>query len=79
MNWPMPVQDILVNKKRYAYLVSENLRNFLFDARDSIVVLTHMRGLLSLHLHHRLSQGPHLRRSIVGSRFFRYLYDKSFQ
>ena len=29
-------------KKRYVYLVGENVGNFQTDARDSIVVLTHI-------------------------------------
>ena len=34
------LHDILDKKKRYAYLAIGNLRNFRFDAGDSIVVLT---------------------------------------
>ena len=34
-------------------LFVENVGNFQDDARDSIVVLTHMRGSLLLHLHQR--------------------------
>ena len=34
------IQDIRKKKKRYAYLVLENVGNFQIDARDSIVVLT---------------------------------------
>ena len=35
-------QDIREKKKRYVYLVGENVGNFQTDARDSIVVLTHI-------------------------------------
>ncbi|NBH90549.1 hypothetical protein D7V78_15835 [Parabacteroides distasonis] len=36
-------QDIRKKKKkRYVYLVGENVGNFQTDARDSIVVLTHI-------------------------------------
>ncbi len=34
-------------------LFVENVGNFQADARDSIVVLAHMRGSLLLHLHQR--------------------------
>lgn len=34
-------------------LFVENVGNFQDDARDGIVVLTHMRGSLLLHLHQR--------------------------
>ena len=34
-------------------LFVENVGNFQTDARDSIVVFTHMRELLMLHLHQR--------------------------
>ena len=34
------IQDIRKKKKRYAYLVLENVGNFQIDARDSIAVLT---------------------------------------
>ena len=41
------IQDIRKKKKkRYAYLVLENVGNFQIDARDSIVVLTLNRGQL---------------------------------
>ena len=35
-------QDIREKKKRYVYLVGENVGNFQTDVRDSIVVLTHI-------------------------------------
>ena len=35
-------QDIREKKKRYVYLVGENVGNFQTDTRDSIVVLTHI-------------------------------------
>jgi hypothetical protein len=35
-------QDIKEKKKRYVYLVGENVGNFQTDARDSIVVLMHI-------------------------------------
>ena len=35
-------QDIEKKKKRYVYLAGENVGNFQTDARDSIVVLTHI-------------------------------------
>ena len=59
----------LKNKKRYAYLVSENLRNF-HSSKDSIVVLTRIAWAAIVTSAHWLSQGHHLRRGIVGSRFF---------
>ena len=40
-------------KKRYVYLVLENVENFQIDARDSIVVLTLWSWLLLLHLRQR--------------------------
>lgn len=46
----------------------ENVGNFQIDARDRIVVLTHMRGSLSLHLHQKVSYDHQQRRSIVCSR-----------
>ena len=36
------VQNIRKRKKRYVYLVGENVGNFQTDARDSIVVLKHI-------------------------------------
>ena len=35
-------KHIRIKKKRYVYLVGENVGNFQTDARDSIVVLTHI-------------------------------------
>ena len=62
--WSYPTRNIL--KKRYAYLVDENLRNFQMS-KDSIVALTLWRGLLLLHLLIRFSQDLHLRRGICGT------------
>ena len=50
------------NTKRYAYLVSENLRNFR-QSKDSIVVLTHIAWAAIVTSAHRLSQGLHLGRA----------------
>ncbi len=50
------------NKKRYAYLVSENLRNFR-QSKDSIVVLTRIAWAAIVTSAHRLSQGLHLGRA----------------
>ena len=36
------IQYIKEKKKRYVYLAGENVGNFQTDARDSIVVLTHI-------------------------------------
>lgn len=62
--WVLSDPDIL--KKRHAYLVDENLRNFQMS-KDSIVALTLWRGLLLLHLLIRFSQDLHLRRGICGT------------
>ena len=59
----------LDNRKRYVYLLSENLRNFQLS-KDSIVVLTHIAWAAIVASAHRQSQGLHLRRDIAGSRFF---------
>ncbi len=48
-DWGNPFQDIREKKKRYAYLVLENVGNFQIEYKDSIVVLTLWRGLLLLH------------------------------
>ncbi len=47
-----------------------NVGNSRISARDSMVVLTHMRGLLLLHLHEWFPTTYKSRRGIVGSRFF---------
>ncbi len=49
-----------------------NVGNSKTDARDSIVVLTCMRGSLLLHMHQRFPTTYKLERGIVGSRFFLY-------
>ena len=49
----LPIQDILKIRSVMLILFVENVGNFQDDARDSIVVLTHMRGSLLLHLHQR--------------------------
>ena len=46
-----------------------NVGNSRISARDSMVVLTHMRGLLLLHLHEWFPTTYKSRRGIVGSRF----------
>ena len=56
------------NKKRYAYLVIGNLRNFRFDARDSIVVLTHIAWVTIVTSASKVSYDLQSRRGIVGSR-----------
>ena len=43
------------NTKRYAYLVSENLRNFR-QSKDSIVVLTRIAWAANVTSAHRVSQ-----------------------
>ena len=48
------------NTKRYAYLVSENLRNFR-QSKDSIVVLTRIAWAAIVTSAHRLSQGPQIK------------------
>ena len=55
--------------KRYAYLVSENLRNFR-QSKDNIVVLTHIVWAAIVTSAHWLSQGHHLGRGIFSLRFF---------
>lgn len=65
---PFGLHDI-VNQKRYAYLVIGNLRNFRFDARDSMVVLTHMAWAAIVTSASWAFSGPPIRRGIVGSRF----------
>lgn len=50
------------NTKRYAYLVSENLRIFR-QSKDSIVVLTRIAWAAIVTSAHRLSQGLHLGRA----------------
>lgn len=59
----------LKNKKRYAHLVIGNLRNFRFDARDSIVVLTRIAWAAIVTSASWAFSGPPIRRGIVGSRF----------
>ena len=56
------------NTKRYAYLVSENLRNFR-QSKDSIVVLTRIAWAAIVTSAQMVSYDLHLRRGIVGSRF----------
>lgn len=55
-------------KKRYAYLVSENVGNFR-PSKDSIVVLTRIAWTAIVTSAQMVSYDLHLRRSIVGSRF----------
>ena len=57
------------NKKRYAYLVSENLRNFR-QSKDSIVVLTRIAWAAIVTSASKVSYDHQQRRGIVGSRFF---------
>ena len=38
----LSLQDIRKKKRRYAYLVLENVGNFQIRCKDSIVVLTHI-------------------------------------
>lgn len=59
---PLSVTTFWKNKKRYAYLVSENLRNFR-QSKDSIVVLTRIAWAAIVTSAHRLSQGLHLGRA----------------
>ena len=42
VDWGNSLQDTLKKKERYVYLISENVGSFQTDARDSIVVLTHI-------------------------------------
>lgn len=56
-------------QKRYAYLVIGNLRNFRFDARDSIVFLTHIAWVAIVTSASWAFSGPPIRRGIVSSRF----------
>ncbi|NBH93143.1 hypothetical protein D1638_11085 [Muribaculaceae bacterium Z1] len=55
-------------KKRYAYLVSENVGNFQ-SSKDSIVVLTRIAWAAIVTSAQMVSYDLHLRRGIVGSRF----------
>ena len=56
------------NKKRYAYLVSENVGNFR-PSKDSLVVLTNIAWAAIVTSAQMVSYDLHLRRGIVGSRF----------
>lgn len=58
----LSVMTFWKNTKRYAYLVSENLRNFR-QGKDSIVVLTRIAWAAIVTSAHRLSQGLHLGRA----------------
>ncbi|MBW9279731.1 hypothetical protein FDF36_18790 [Bacteroides fragilis] len=53
-------QDIREKKKRYVYLVGENVRNFQTDVRDSIVVLTHIAWTVIVTSASKVSYNLHL-------------------
>ncbi|ROT19437.1 hypothetical protein EEL52_09715 [Muribaculaceae bacterium Isolate-113 (HZI)] len=53
-------------------LFVENVGNFQNDARDSIVVLTHIAWGTIVTSASKVSYDPQQRRGIVGSRFFIY-------
>lgn len=58
-----------IKKKRYAHQVFGNVGNFQIAYSDSIVVSTHKRGLLLLHLYARFPTTSKLRRGIAVPRF----------
>ena len=68
LNGSNPITTFWKNKKRYAYLVSENVGNFQ-PSKDSIVVLTHIAWATIVTSAQMVSYDLHLRRGIVGSRF----------
>ncbi|AKA53722.1 hypothetical protein FR991_16630 [Bacteroides fragilis] len=53
-------QDIREKKKRYVYLVGENVGNFQTDVRDSIVVLTHIAWTVLVTSASKVSYELHL-------------------
>ena len=53
-------QDIREKKKRYVYLVGENVGNFQTDVRDSIVVLTHIAWAVLVTSASKVSYNFHL-------------------
>ena len=53
-------QDIKEKKKRYVYLIGENVGSFQTDARDSIVVLTHIAWTAIVTSASKISYGLHL-------------------
>ena len=53
-------QDIKEKKKRYVYLIGENVGSFQTDAKDSIVVLTHIAWTAIVTSASKISYGLHL-------------------